>query len=117
MREYYVYRIRYRSREFSVLWFSDEPDGVLLRPDGRFVCFAAQTELVAYAKEHALNLLGDEGDLLDLDWVSDWCKHPAAETLICVVALDAWNFFGDVGASAPGATRFPGDRDEYDALN
>ena len=118
VKEFFAYHLRFRSRQFAVLWFSDEPDGVLLGPEGKLLVFASAAELYSYAQAHGFEPSIDEGATLDLDSVADWCAHPSAETLSCVALLDAWNFFGDVQASAGSAgSAFVGNRDEYDWLN
>ena len=118
VKEFYAHHLRFRSRQFAVLWFAEEADGVLLGPEGKLLAFGTTAELYSYAHAHGFALSPDAGAILDLDSVADWCARPSADTLSCATLLDAWNFFGDVRAGAgPADSQFIGDLDEFDGLN
>lgn len=96
-----VYKLLYRldGRERLLLWFSDEPDGVITDAEGRVPTFASARDLIEYASlgEHVVS--NEEPRLHDLDAVRAWLADPRAETVDCDRTLCAWNLFIDVARS------------------
>src|SRR5262245_27274078 len=103
-RSYYAVRCRLDGAEWFFVWYSGEPDGVLLSSSSaRLMLFSDLAEMSRYASEQRLDLEPETPAFYDFDRLAEWLSQPARE-LDCVFLLDAWNMLGDLAASL-GARR------------
>jgi hypothetical protein len=101
-RQYYSFSYRLDGQIQYLIWFTDEDDGVYLDADATVPSFSKQEELYEYAQAAGISVDLAESVLLDLDTVSEWLVDRTADTVDCVVLLNAWNLFDDVSRSLGG---------------
>jgi hypothetical protein len=90
-----------------VLWFGDDPSGVVCA-DGRVVSFPVLADLRTFAADLGVVLV-HEAAAIDLDHVLVWESEPNVRDV-----LDAWNLMIDVAASLERP--FPDGDGEHDGL-
>ena len=99
-----------------LIWFGDDPDGVVLAPDGRVATFANLADVEHFFAQHDLAWEEDRPKRYDFDELARWLEQPAADTVDCPAFLEAWNLLSDVAVSV-GLQRLGEDaQDVYDTL-
>lgn len=98
------YRLLYKldGRNAFLIWFSNDPDGVVVQ-DGRMLSFSSDDLLCQFAAQAGLALADETPRLHDLDSVQAWLSCPHRDTIDCSATLSAWNLFGDIARSLPTA--------------
>ena len=95
-RLYFACRVRLNGADVFVIWYQDERDGFIRRPEGRLLTAESREALAAKATELGLLLVPDDLVEYDLDRLRAWCRRPNAEAVDCPAFLNAWNFFDDL---------------------
>ena len=99
---YFNLCFRLDARDAHLIWFSGEPNGVIVEADGKVPCFLNEKDLLGYAASLKLSVETVEPDLHDLDFISSWLKIEKDESVDCKIFLAAWNLFDDVSHSVGG---------------
>ena len=99
---YYALWYRLDQSDGYLIWFSDDVDGVITRPDGTIPSFDAQAQLNIYASDNQLGVAPMEPLLHDLDAVVSWLGHSLSANVDTTTCLTAWNLFTDCSASVNG---------------
>jgi hypothetical protein len=79
-----------------VLWYQEEREGFVRRPDGQLLAACSLEDLASAAAEMGLPLVHDEPARYDFDQLREWCVRAESADVDCPVFLDAWNFFDDL---------------------
>jgi hypothetical protein len=114
-REHYVIAVRRHEQVHFLLWFDDQPDGVVTA-DGRLVAFASDAEARAHADSVALAVSPNESAYFDLDELSAWVAAPNPYRIKPDDLLNAWNLLLDVVRTLEdelALARFGSCRDTY----
>jgi hypothetical protein len=98
--KYFPLLYRLHAEERYLLWISNEHDSVEVGADGFVPSFRDLTILSQYTDLNHLDIENGEPVLHDLKWIATWRMAPVAP-VDCVIALNAWNLFGDVAMSVP----------------
>jgi hypothetical protein len=95
-RLYFACRVRMNGSDALVLWYQDERDGFVRRPDGQLLVAGSPGSLTSAAAEMGLSLGQEDTAAYDFDQLWEWCRRPSAEGVECPAFLNAWNFFDDL---------------------
>ena len=98
-REYYRVRYRLDGVDRYLIWFSDDPDGVVVACDRSIASFRTRCDLDSYAEWRGLAFEPEEPAEFDLDLVEAWLRRPCGSTVDCNAFLNAWNLLDDVASS------------------
>ena len=99
---YYNLWFRLDARDAYLIWFTGEPDGVLVDANGKAICFLSNEDLLRYASSLNLSVRTEESKLHDLDFVASWLAAKEDETVNCKIFLATWNLFDDISRSVSG---------------
>ena len=92
--EYFPCLFRLGGVDHYVIWYSDDPDG-LVREGGLLVTFSSQTQLHVYARSRGLTSQSADVANYDWDFIARWCDEPATTGLDVSRLLNAWNMVLD----------------------
>ena len=98
-RKHYQVQYRLDGADSYLIWFSNDPDGVIVEKDGLVATFRTLSALCAYAARWGLAFEDEPPSAYDLDAVEHWLRQPDLGTVDCQLFLDCWNLFGDIAAS------------------
>jgi hypothetical protein len=118
-RKHYELHYRLDGVDSYLIWFSNDPDGVVVEGDGLIPSFISEFDLCAYAERRGLALVSEEPSEFDLDSVEHWLSRPDRAAINCHHFLDAWNLFDDIASSIGNAVFERSSRsagDVYDKL-
>jgi hypothetical protein len=93
-KQYYACMFRLNGSEHYVLWYTDDPDG-LVRESGRIRPFSSLKDLQAYARAQGFRLRSGAPTMYDWDWIHAWSMDPEPGKIDAAVLLDAWNMLAD----------------------
>jgi hypothetical protein len=96
MARYYLCGLVLDAKERFVLWFENEPDGVLILPSGKIAAFATLDAAIGHAHERRIDLESAAPVWYDFDRLARWCAAPHPEAIDCRLFVDAWNLIGDL---------------------
>jgi hypothetical protein len=96
-RLYFPCRVRLNGADAFVVWYEDERDGFVRRPDGRLLVGKSAEALAVEAGDAGMVLEPEARTEYDFDRLRAWCRRPAHEGVECPAFLNAWNFFDDLG--------------------
>jgi len=98
-RSYHAVRCRFGGANRFFVWYSGEPDGVLLSsPPARLALFSDLPAVARYAAQQRLKLESEAPAFYDFDRLAEWLSQPTHEP-DCQFLLDAWNMLGDIASS------------------
>lgn len=95
-RLYFPCKLRMNGTDTFVVWYQEERDGFVRRPDGRLLHARCLEGLASAAAEIGLTLVPDEPAPYDFDQLRGWCMGAEASGIDCPAFLNAWNFFDDL---------------------
>lgn len=107
MREHYLVRAVYKSRNSFLVWYSDDEDGVLLL-DGSLLLFESIDEAMSFAEKQGFLLDINETEF-DFTSIFELLKGIEVSEN-CSKLINIWNFFSDLARSLD--KEFIGDSDE-----
>lgn len=118
-REYYRIHCTLAGQAHYLIWYSNDPDGLIVNQRGQVMDFPNVSDLDAFGLENHLSI--HEGMTpFDLDLIANWVERPAEAQIDCERFLNAWNLFGDLAASVGEAgqafTEFDDCVETYDKL-
>lgn len=88
--------LRLDGRTLFVLWYSDEPDGVVAAADGSVSAFEAFDALRASAAVRGIVIDGAAPDLAaDFDALDRWLAAPLPTAIDCAMVNACWNLMLD----------------------
>jgi hypothetical protein len=106
---YYACSAEFDSSVRFFLWYSDEPDGVVL-DDGKIRTFSSRQALAQYCQQHGLPLSDESTAIYDFDIIDSWITDPNGGQFDISRLLNAWNMMDDFYKSTGSAGAIP---DEY----
>lgn len=95
-RLYFPCDLRINGADTFVVWYQDERDGFVRRPDGKLIRARSLEGLIFVAAELGLSLVPDEPAKYDFDRLREWCLNATGAGVNCPEFLNAWNFFDDL---------------------
>jgi hypothetical protein len=111
-RDYYKILCLLAEREYYLIWYSEDQDGLLTDEQGLVLGFPSLEALDAHARDHNISI--HEGmTTVNLDVIADWAKHPNETQIDCSGFLDAWNLFSDIAASVDESGQALTELDNY----
>jgi hypothetical protein len=103
--ELYVCFCRLAGQAGYFLWSTDPvgdaPDAIHVDASGKIPLFPTSIAARTYAESLGQSVAVDAPVDYDLERIEAWCRQPNEATLDCEAALNAWNLFADLPASAP----------------
>ncbi|MEW5858947.1 MAG: hypothetical protein AB1861_16445 [Cyanobacteriota bacterium] len=97
--KYFIFWYRLDQVDSYLIWYENEPDGVILDSTGIVPIFPEIDRLLAYVGSLGLHLEKQELILLDLDVVKHWLDKQRNTHIDCDRFLCAYNLFSDVALS------------------
>ena len=95
-RLYFPCDLRINGVNTFVVWYEDDRDGFVRRPDGQLLHALSLEELTSAASEMGLSLVPHKPVRYDLDQLREWCVGAEAAAVDCPAFLNAWNLFDDL---------------------
>lgn len=87
-----------------VVWYTGNPDGFLVSPKQKLLCFKDAEDARQFAKSQGLVFLKEAPALYDFDRIAQWLPQANPAQINCPAFLNAWNFFTDLAASTNSTT-------------
>ncbi len=97
--KYYACWYRLDRKDAYLIWYSNDPDGVVIDGAGRVPTFSDLAHLRAHADALGLRVKEEDPILHDLDAVARWLERPQQKGIDCAGCLAAWNLCSDVAVS------------------
>lgn len=98
-RTFYVCQYRFDGREGCLIWYTNEPDGVLTGSDGKVLRFSDAQSLREYAASIGIVIEPETPILHDLDVAAKWVAAGGQGNVNPDELLKTWNLFTDVAYS------------------
>lgn len=100
MKTYYILRYRLDQDEASIVWYTNDTDGVVVNEQGYVPAFNNPIQLLSFVAAQGIALQPDDlAGLYDLDAVQHWLAAPGSRINEPTTLLRSWNLFLDVAAS------------------
>jgi len=81
-----------------VIWHNGNPDGFLVSPKQKLLCFKDAEDVRQFVKSQGLVFLKEAPALYDFDRIARWLPQSDPAQINCPAFLNTWNFFTDLAA-------------------
>ncbi len=112
---YYICWYRLDELDSYLIWYGNEPDGVLTDQHQRVLSFPTISQARSYAGELGIRVEAEEPLLHDLDVLNRCLQSTDSRAIDCHHFLAAWNLFSDI-ASSVGDSAFRQEDRAADAI-